>query len=172
MPRASGILDRLAVLIATVFGVGYAPIAPGTVGSIVTVVALGLFPFSRAGLVIFLVLVVVIGTWAAHVAERVIGGKDPGAIVIDEVAGMTLSVVAFPLTPEVLAAGLALFRVFDVLVDGPSQDSAFAWEARTAGQAPEIDGVVYLRDRSFTPSRFARVRIAEVEGHELQGERE
>src|SRR5215470_14793835 len=64
-----------------------------------------------------------------------------------------------------------LGRVVDVLVDGPSEDSAFAWEARTAGQAPEIDGVVYLRDRSFTPGRFARVRIVEVEGHELVAER-
>ena len=36
-------------------------------------------------------------------------------------------------------------RRSDVLVDGPSEDSAFAWEGRTAGQAPEIDGVVYLR---------------------------
>jgi ribosomal protein S12 methylthiotransferase len=64
-----------------------------------------------------------------------------------------------------------LGQAVDVLVDGPSEDSAFAWEARTAGQAPEIDGVVYLRDRAFTPGRFARVRIAEVEGHELVGER-
>jgi ribosomal protein S12 methylthiotransferase len=64
-----------------------------------------------------------------------------------------------------------LGRTLEVLVDGPSEDAAFAWEARTAGQAPEIDGVVYLRDRSFTPGRFARVRIAEVEGHELIGER-
>jgi ribosomal protein S12 methylthiotransferase len=64
-----------------------------------------------------------------------------------------------------------LNTVLDVLVDGPSEDPAFAWEARTAGQAPEIDGVVYLRDRSFRPGRFARVRIAEVEGHELVGER-
>jgi len=122
VPRP-GVLDRLAVLIATVFGVGYAPIAPGTVGSIVTVVFLGFFPFSRVGLVVFLVLVVVIGTWAAHRAERVIGGKDPGAIVIDEVAGMTLSVIAFPLTPEVLAAGLALFRVFDVIKPPPARES-------------------------------------------------
>jgi ribosomal protein S12 methylthiotransferase len=62
--------------------------------------------------------------------------------------------------------------VTDVLVDGPAEDSAFAWEGRMAGQAPEIDGVVYLRGRSdFTPGRFARVRIAEVEGHELVGER-
>ena len=58
--------------------------------------------------------------------------------------------------------------VVDVLVDGPSEDPAFAWEGRTAGQAPEIDGVVYLRGRDAgTPGRFARVRIAEVEGHEL-----
>ena len=91
MPRR-GVLDRLAVLIATVFGVGYAPHAPGTVASVVTVMFLGLVPFSRTGLVVFLVSVIVVGTWAAHVAERVIGGKDPGAIVIDEVAGMTLSV--------------------------------------------------------------------------------
>jgi ribosomal protein S12 methylthiotransferase len=62
--------------------------------------------------------------------------------------------------------------VVDVLVDGPSEDPAFAWEGRMAGQAPEIDGVVYLRGRDdFTPGRFARVRIAEVEGHELVGER-
>jgi ribosomal protein S12 methylthiotransferase len=62
--------------------------------------------------------------------------------------------------------------VVDVLVDGPSEDPAFAWEGRTAGQAPEIDGVVYLRDRDgFTPGRFARARIAEVEGHELVADR-
>src|SRR5205807_2549626 len=59
-----------------------------------------------------------------------------------------------------------------VLVGGPGEDPAFAWEGRTAGQAPEIDGVVYLRDRdAFTPGRFARARIAEVEGYELVGER-
>ena len=60
--------------------------------------------------------------------------------------------------------------VMDVLVDGPSEDAAFAFEARTAGQAPEIDGVVYLRGR-FTPGTFARVRITEAEGYELVGER-
>jgi ribosomal protein S12 methylthiotransferase len=61
--------------------------------------------------------------------------------------------------------------VTDVLIDGPSEDPAFAWEGRTAGQAPEIDGVVYLRDRGLKPGRFARIRIVEVEGYELVGER-
>jgi ribosomal protein S12 methylthiotransferase len=60
--------------------------------------------------------------------------------------------------------------VHDVLVDGPSEDPAFAWEGRTAGQAPEIDGVVYLRGH-FDPGRFARVRVTEVQGYELVGER-
>jgi ribosomal protein S12 methylthiotransferase len=63
-------------------------------------------------------------------------------------------------------------ETLDVLVDGPSEDSAFHWEGRTAGQAPEIDGVVYLRGRrDFAPGRFARVRVVEVEGYELVGER-
>jgi ribosomal protein S12 methylthiotransferase len=60
----------------------------------------------------------------------------------------------------------------DVLVDGPSEDGAFQWEGRTAGQAPEIDGVVYLRGRrDFQAGHFARVRVVEVDGYELVGER-
>src|SRR5437899_6460169 len=74
-------------------------------------------------------------------------------------------VVAFERNAKLVGA------VIDVLVDGPSEDPAFAWEGRTAGQAPEIDGVVYLRDRAATPGRFARGRIADVEGHEFVGER-
>lgn len=126
MPGTAGtatVLDRLALLIATAFGAGYSPIAPGTAGSAVAVLILWLVPFSRAGLVLFLVAVVVVGTWAADVAERRLGGKDPGAIVIDEVAGMTLSVVAFPLTPGVLLAGFVLFRIFDIVKPPPARES-------------------------------------------------
>src|SRR5713101_5736310 len=109
-----GPVDRVALLIATVFGAGYSPAVPGTAGSAVALLLLWLIPFSRVGLVLFLVAVIVVGTWAAHLAERHLGGKDPGAIVIDEVAGMTLSVVVFPLTPSGLLTGFVLFRVFDV----------------------------------------------------------
>ena len=65
-------------------------------------------------------------------------------------------------------------REMEVLVDGPSEDPAFAFEGRTVGQAPEIDGLVYLRDPgrlAFTPGHFARIRIVEAEGYELIGER-
>lgn len=86
-------------------------------------VLLWLIPFSRSGLVLFFLVVTLAGTWAAHQAERLIGGNDPGAIVIDEVAGMTLSVLPLPLTPAVLAAGFVLFRVFDVIKPFPANVS-------------------------------------------------
>jgi len=60
--------------------------------------------------------------------------------------------------------------VQEVLVDGPSEDPAFPWEGRTAGQAPEIDGVVYLRDAGLRPGRRVPVRIVEVDGYDLVGE--
>jgi ribosomal protein S12 methylthiotransferase len=56
-----------------------------------------------------------------------------------------------------------------VLVDGPGPDPAFPFEGRLAGQAPEIDGVVLLRDGRLKPGRFAEVRIVEVDGYELVG---
>jgi phosphatidylglycerophosphatase A len=89
----------------------------------VTALLLWLVPFTRSGLVLFLLVVVVAGTWAAHRAESLLGGKDPGPIVIDEVAGMTLSVLVFPLTVPVLIAGFFLFRVFDVVKPPPAYGS-------------------------------------------------
>jgi len=80
-------------------------------------------PFSPSGLVAFCVVVTLAGLWAADRAERVLGTKDPGAIVIDEVAGMTLSVLAFPLTVPTLAVGFVLFRVFDIVKPFPAHAS-------------------------------------------------
>jgi phosphatidylglycerophosphatase A len=111
------------LLVATVGGAGYARVAPGTVGSGVAVLLLWLVPFSRAGLVVFLAAVIVAGTWAAQRAERILGVKDPGAIVIDEVAGMTLAVVTFPLTAPVLGVGFVLFRLFDITKPFPARAS-------------------------------------------------
>ncbi len=100
---------------------GYAPVAPGTAGSLLTAVVLGLWPFSRAALVLFFVAVTLAGLWAAGRAERALGGKDPGAIVIDEVAGMTLAVLGVPITPLTLAVGFLLFRLFDIVKPPPAR---------------------------------------------------
>ena len=95
-------------------------------------------PFSQAGLVAFFVVVTLVGTWAAHVAEAAVGGKDPGAIVIDEVAGMTLSVLTLPLTVPVLLAGFVLFRVFDIVKPYP----AGRLQALTGGVGVMIDDLI------------------------------
>jgi phosphatidylglycerophosphatase A len=83
---------------------------------------LSLVPFSRAGLIFFFLVVTVVGTWAAHVAEAALAEKDPGAIVVDEVAGMTLSLVAVPLpfTLPTLLVAFVLFRIFDVVKPFPA----------------------------------------------------
>jgi phosphatidylglycerophosphatase A len=81
---------------------------------------LWLLAWSPLALTGLLLVVLVVGTWASGEAERAIGTKDPGAIVVDEVAGMTISVLTIPLTPAVLVTGFVLFRIFDVLKPFPA----------------------------------------------------
>ena len=97
--------------------------APGTVASALTAAALWLLQLSPLALGGLVLLVTVVGTWAADEAERALGRKDPGAIVVDEVAGMIVSVLGVPLTLPVLATGFLLFRVFDVVKPFPANVS-------------------------------------------------
>jgi len=124
--------------VATVGGVGHAPIAPGTVASALTAVVLWLVPFGSVGLVAFVVVVTLGGTWAAQEAERLLGGKDPGAIVIDEVAGMAIAVLTLPLSVGVIAAAFLLFRVFDIVKPYPAN----ALQRLRGGVGVMIDDVV------------------------------
>jgi phosphatidylglycerophosphatase A len=103
--------------------VGRAPLAPGTVASAITAVVLWWLHLPPLTLSVLLVIVIALGTWAADEAEPALGGKDPGAIVVDEVAGMMLSVIAVPLTLPVLIVGFLLFRVFDVVKPFPANVS-------------------------------------------------
>jgi phosphatidylglycerophosphatase A len=110
-------------VIASVGGAGYSPVAPGTVGSFVTLVALWLIPWSRPALVAALGVVTVLGLWAGSRVERWLGVKDPGVIVIDEVAGMLLSVLLLPRTIPVLVCAFLLFRLFDIWKPFPARES-------------------------------------------------
>lgn len=77
-------------------------------------VGLWLIPFSSVGLWTTLAAVVVVGIWASHRVEAVLGRKDPGVIVIDEVAGMMVAVLLLPRTLGVLLCAFLLFRIFDI----------------------------------------------------------
>jgi phosphatidylglycerophosphatase A len=122
-PDRTATRSRLALIIATAGGLGRAPLAPGTVASAATALVLWLLALSPPALTVVLVAVTALGVWAAGEAERALAVKDPGAIVVDEVAGMTLSVLVVPLTPAVLLAGFVLFRVFDVVKPFPANVS-------------------------------------------------
>ena len=125
-------------MLASVFGAGYAPVASGTVGSFVTVVAIWLLPLTSLRIAIALVVVTLVGIWAGSRVERVLGKKDPGVIVIDEVAGMLLSVILLPGTIPVLITAFLLFRLFDIWKPFPARES----QALTGGMGVMVDDLI------------------------------
>ena len=131
--------DYLALAVATC-GVGFIPVAPGTWGSLVGV---GLYlalahaagsAFARAStggpaqaapqfqvmltalLLVAIVAVSLAGTWAATRAESLLRRKDPGAVVVDEVAGQLITFLFVPAGAGAwaLMTGFVAFRVFDI----------------------------------------------------------
>lgn len=109
------------VLAATCGGIGYVPLAPGTAGSLAGLAAYGLLRMAGGGWIELAALAVVVaaGVWASSAAERRLGRTDPGVIVIDEVAGMLLTLLWVPVTWAGALAGFALFRLFDVVKPFP-----------------------------------------------------
>jgi phosphatidylglycerophosphatase A len=122
-PDMSRVMSASARWLATGFGAGYSPFAPGTAGS---VVGLLLFwpmaslpwPYPAAACAV----VSVTGALAAtHVADRV-GLKDPGIVVVDEIVGMWVTLIDLPFGLLTAAAGFILFRAMDVLKPWPARD--------------------------------------------------
>ncbi|HEV2378835.1 MAG TPA: phosphatidylglycerophosphatase A [Terriglobia bacterium] len=128
LPRAS---DRPggAVWIATCGGLGYFPIAPGSVGAalgVALVVAAGFLPIATVWVSVLVgaaaAAILVAGVGAGGAAERHFRRKDPGQVVIDEVVGQILTFVAHPRPGwKGLAAGYLMFRVLDVIKPFPAR---------------------------------------------------
>jgi phosphatidylglycerophosphatase A len=105
-----------ARVLATWFGIGRLPIAPGTWGS------LAALPFAWAirdfwgvpGLGLASLIVFIAGCWAAGAVAKASRVQDPGAIVIDEIAGQWLVLLAAPLSPLAWSLAFLLFRLFDI----------------------------------------------------------
>ncbi|OGQ87051.1 MAG: phosphatidylglycerophosphatase A [Deltaproteobacteria bacterium RIFOXYD12_FULL_56_24] len=113
-------MDRLFMGIATGFGAGYLPKAPGTWGSLL---ALPLHFFLRqlapnyyalALTAIFFIAVITAGQ-----AEKILDRKDPGVVVIDEVIGMLITLIAAPDNPLIWLLGFFIFRFFDIFKPYP-----------------------------------------------------
>jgi phosphatidylglycerophosphatase A len=116
---------RIAVPIATLFGAGRSPIVPGTAGTLAAMpLALAcaawmpLWGFAAATLA-----VAALGIWAADVAAPHLGGKDPGPVVIDEAAGLMVTLLGIPVGWASAAGAFFLFRVMDVIKPPPARQA-------------------------------------------------
>lgn len=115
--------DVLARVVATAFGSGYSPFAPGTAGSAVGLLLfwpMAAWPWpwqAAAAAALFLV-----GSLAAGRVARHVGLKDPGIVVVDEVVGQWVTLAALPFTPATAGLGFLLFRAMDIVKPWPARD--------------------------------------------------
>jgi len=128
-----------STLVATFFGIGYMKPGPGTWGS-----AAGLLlwaglasqlpaPARTLTVIILAAVVTMIGIPAATQVARAFAKKDPQFVVIDEVAGQLITLIAAPLTWKTFLAGFILFRAFDIVKPPP---------VRQLEKLPEGSGIV------------------------------
>lgn len=117
----SSLRARGAVALASFGYVGFFPFAPGTAGS--AAAFLLFLPVRWSGSlpleVAVAALVALAGIWAASETERALGVEDPGPVVIDEVAGMLVSLLFLPTSWGVMAAAFVCFRIFDIVKPWP-----------------------------------------------------
>ncbi len=122
MSRQDPALDRAALLLASMFGAGRSPIVPGTVGTLVSLppailamryLSVWAYALVTAGLI-------VVAIWSADRTARSLKITDPGVVVIDETAGLFVTLFGLSLTPWNVGAGFVLFRLFDILKPPPA----------------------------------------------------
>jgi phosphatidylglycerophosphatase A len=109
-----------ALAIATVFGVGYAPAAPGTFGSAAGLLLWLLLPGSPLLQGLTIVVLFVAGSLAGNAAEHYYGKTDPRHVVIDEVMGMMITLFLIPVGMGGALLGFLLFRATDVIKPWPA----------------------------------------------------
>ena len=128
-----------ATLTATFFGIGRIKPGPGTWGSAATVILWSALAYklplqARTPAAITLAVVaILVGIPAATCVSRASNSKDPQFVVIDEVAGQLIALIAVPLAWKTFLAGFILFRVFDILKPPP---------VRQLEKLPEGTGIV------------------------------
>ncbi len=139
LPRGIGFWHPVC-LVGSWFGAGFLPPAPGTWGSLfalpfawVMLDRLGWEALLAAACVVFL-----LGWWAAEVFVQRTRGPDPQQVVVDEVVGQWLVLVAAPLDPWYFALGFVLFRAADIIKPWPA-----SWADRklSGGLAVMLDDV-------------------------------
>jgi phosphatidylglycerophosphatase A len=116
----AGPLDKLALILSSCFGFGLIPVAQGTFGTLAGIpLAMALAhvgPMAAAYLLFFFVL---LSIWTSGRSARALEKDDPAEVVIDETAGLLLTLFLLPATGFNLCLGFILFRLFDILKPFP-----------------------------------------------------
>ncbi len=108
-------------VIASFFGLGLFPVAPGTWASLAILLLYGflLHPLSIPAVTLIVLLLIIVGVPAATAYSSELKIVDPSRVVIDEAAGQLLVLVAVPPEWTLLVVGFVLFRIFDILKPFP-----------------------------------------------------
>lgn len=116
---APRLLKTPTVLLATGFGSGLSPYAPGTVGTLVSLLLFAVLKDTTWPLLMVCVSGFVVGIYLCGYTTKKLGVHDHGGIVWDEFIGMWITLLWVPLSPLTLLLGFALFRLFDILKPWP-----------------------------------------------------
>lgn len=114
-------LFKLNRLLATWFGLGLAPRAPGTFGTLGAIPLFYLFAtqFEPVAYLAATLVFCALAVFVAHIYELHSPGHDEPQFVMDEVAGFLVTMALVPATPMAIAAGFVIFRVLDIVKPFP-----------------------------------------------------
>ena len=120
LSKKAGLLDKLALILSSCFGVGLIPVAQGTFGTLAGIpLAMALAHTGPMAAAYFLFFFVLLAIWTSGLSARALEKDDPAEVVIDETAGLLLTLFLLPATGFNLCLGFILFRLFDILKPFP-----------------------------------------------------
>ena len=112
--------QKSVIFLATGCYSGKIPFAPGAFGSMAGLpVCYLLSGLDMLPAILFTLCFIGIAVWISQKAEKLVNAKDPGCIVIDEIAGMMVALFGLPFTPVSASAGFFIFRAFDIVKPFP-----------------------------------------------------
>jgi phosphatidylglycerophosphatase A len=112
--------ESAVMFLATGFFIGNIPFAPGTFGTLIGIpLCFALSGISLAPAVLCTFLFIFFAVYIADAAEKLLKRSDPGCIVIDEMAGMMVTLIGLPFNPITVAIGFIIFRILDILKPFP-----------------------------------------------------
>jgi phosphatidylglycerophosphatase A len=112
--------DNAVMFLATGFYIGNLPFAPGTFGSLIGLpLCFALAGISLAPAMLGTLFFILFAVCIADAAEKILKQSDPGCIVIDEIAGMMVTLIGLPFNPITVVIGFIIFRILDILKPFP-----------------------------------------------------